>query len=149
VRTCTKCGATKPLEDFYRHKESRAAKCIECTKAYARQNRLDNIERVRAYDRERADLPHRRALRQSVVDRYESQFPERKRANTAVGNALRDGKLTKGPCAFCGSTERVHGHHHDYSKPLDVTWLCVPCHRRFHALEAMATYDRAGHGGSF
>jgi hypothetical protein len=45
-----------------------------------------------------------------------------------VGNALRDGKLVKGPCARCGTKNNIQSHHEDYSRKLDVTWLCISCH---------------------
>ena len=63
---------------------------------------------------------------------YRARFPEAYAARTAVGNAVRDGKLQKEPCLFCG-TAKVHGHHRDYSKPLEVIWLCARCHNRLHA----------------
>ena len=37
------------------------------------------------------------------------------------------------PCAVCGRPGQ-HRHHHDYSKPEDITWLCILCHRREHQL---------------
>jgi hypothetical protein len=46
--------------------------------------------------------------------------------------ALRQGKLERGPCAVCGATENIDGHHTDYTKPLDVVWLCKPHHREEH-----------------
>lgn len=146
IKKCFQCGETKMISQFYKHAQmgdGHLNKCKDCTRKYVRQHRLENADQVRAYDRKRSDLPHRRALRQRISEKYEAEFPDRKKAHTAVGNAIRDGKLIKGPCAFCGSTDRIHAHHHDYAKPLDVTWLCVPCHRRFHALEQMATYDPA------
>ena len=56
------------------------------------------------------------------------------RAHRAVNNAVTSGRLVKQPCARCGSTAYVHGHHEDYSKPLDVEWLCRSCHRQHHEL---------------
>jgi hypothetical protein len=40
---------------------------------------------------------------------------------------LKRGKLTKGPCEDCG-VEEAEMHHEDYSRPLEVTWLCRQCH---------------------
>lgn len=36
------------------------------------------------------------------------------------------------PCQKCHSVEKIHAHHSDYSKPLDVTWLCQTCHSELH-----------------
>lgn len=60
--------------------------------------------------------------------------PTAYRAHTAVGNALRDGKLERMPCEVCGTGDKVHAHHKDYAKPLEVVWLCARCHHRLHAL---------------
>ncbi len=49
-----------------------------------------------------------------------------------VRSAIRAGKLKKLPCEKCGIQEDVHGHHSDYKKPLDVTWLCRPHHLEAH-----------------
>jgi hypothetical protein len=46
---------------------------------------------------------------------------------------LRDGKIKKLPCQVCVSESHVHAHHTDYSKPLEVVWLCAKCHHRIHA----------------
>lgn len=40
---------------------------------------------------------------------------------------IRRGKIEKQPCLFCGN-QNVEAHHHDYSKPLEVTWLCKDHH---------------------
>lgn len=41
--------------------------------------------------------------------------------------AIKTGKVKPQPCEVCGHPV-TEGHHHDYSKPLDVKWLCFPCH---------------------
>jgi len=145
TKVCFKCGEEKPLGEYYAHPQMRDGhlnKCKDCTKKDVRQHRLENPERVRAYDAARSRLPHRKAAREAAFERFRKEHPEKNAAHIAVGNAVRDGRLKKLPCAFCGTPEPVEAHHHDYSKPLDVTWLCKPCHRRFHALERMATYRR-------
>jgi len=60
------------------------------------------------------------------------RYPEKIRAREAVKKAIKSGKLEKGVCVFCGS-EDVQGHHEDYSKPLEVTWLCLKHHRKVDA----------------
>ena len=51
-------------------------------------------------------------------------------ARSTAGVYLRRGKLVKVPCD-CGS-EKVEMHHEDYSKPLDVEFMCRPCHLERH-----------------
>ena len=63
-----------------------------------------------------------------------AKFPEKIAARQALGVAVRTGQIRKRPCEHCGA-KKVHGHHPDYSRPLDVVWLCPPCHRKEH--EAM------------
>jgi hypothetical protein len=41
------------------------------------------------------------------------------------------GELVPRPCRECGD-RRVQAHHRDYSRPLDVDWLCFPHHRAEH-----------------
>lgn len=43
-------------------------------------------------------------------------------------------KASKRPasCQLCGAKCTPEGHHHDYSKPFDVAWLCYACHIDHH-----------------
>ena len=43
----------------------------------------------------------------------------------------RRGKLKKQRCADCGG-EKAQKHHPNYSKPLEVVWLCRKCHLKRH-----------------
>jgi len=63
-------------------------------------------------------------------------------AHAAVADAIEAGTLVRCPCEVCGSRERVQAHHHDYSKPLDVHWLCQKHHKAHHA--ALGTYSHNG-----
>jgi ribosomal protein S27AE len=44
---------------------------------------------------------------------------------------LKMGKMQREPCQGCGSNQAV-AHHEDYSKPLDVKWVCEHCHKAVH-----------------
>jgi ribosomal protein S27AE len=54
-------------------------------------------------------------------------------ARNRVREAILSGKMTRPDvCSKCGSNGQVIGHHNDYSKPLEITWLCLKCHRNIH-----------------
>ncbi len=132
VKRCFKCGDEKSLDDFYRHKmmaDGHLGKCKDCTKLDMWHDRRDK-PRVREYDRQRANQPHRVALRNRISKKWEEDHPEWAQAQTAAGNALRDGRLKRETkCQRCGTeSRRIEKHHPDYSEPLKVEWLCKPCH---------------------
>ena len=53
----------------------------------------------------------------------------RRIARKALSEAVRTGRLQRPEvCERCGGSGPIEGHHADYSRPLDVEWLCVPCH---------------------
>lgn len=147
-KICFKCGKEKELKKFYKHKrmaDGHLNKCIECTKKDSNKHREDNLEKVKAYDRKRGSLPHRTKARKEYAktpsgieagnkakDKWAAQNSLKRAANCIVNNAIRDGRLKRQPCEKCGSTIRVHGHHDDYYRPLDVRWLCPQCHNDFH-----------------
>ncbi len=54
------------------------------------------------------------------------------KAREKTRTALRSGKLERLPCEVCGSTDKVESHHPDYSKPLEVLWLCKEHHAQAH-----------------
>ena len=57
---------------------------------------------------------------------------DRLRVREAVKYALKSGKLVKTACHVCGK-DNVEGHHPDYSRPLDVVWLCREHHLQIHS----------------
>jgi hypothetical protein len=57
------------------------------------------------------------------------KYPEKHEARQKLRYAVKVGKLKKLPCEVCGEV-KVHGHHEDYSKPLEVKWLCDIHHKQ-------------------
>lgn len=146
---CVKCNTEKPSDAFYKHQLGKTDKgeCKECTKKRVRENRAANAEYYKAFDRARANLPHRVQARKEyaqtpqgkqkiteIKKNYQKNHPSRRKAVNAVNNAVRDGQLIKPKnCQCCGiEAKRIEGHHCDYNKPLDVMWLCDPCHKEWH-----------------
>jgi ribosomal protein S27AE len=63
--------------------------------------------------------------------RYKINNPLKRAAHVIVGNAIRSGQLLRQSCEVC-SNESAQAHHDDYSKPLDVRWLCTTHHAEWH-----------------
>lgn len=123
TKKCFKCGEMKPLSEFYRHpqmKDGHLNKCKACTKKDVAEHRENNPE---------SELSTR--LKTCAKN------PNHKNAYMAVDAALRCGVLIKPTtCSGCGCPDiehRIEAHHYDYSKPLDVIWLCTPCHENMDA----------------
>lgn len=57
------------------------------------------------------------------------KYPQKQAARVSVRRCVKEGKLTKPiSCSSCGRKGSVDAHHEDYTKPLDVVWLCKSCH---------------------
>jgi hypothetical protein len=149
VRRCAKCGDTKPLTEFYRcGKHGHRYWCKPCTLASntvsrsksgvqsSRNWKLRNLEanreqvRIDSKRRRAALTPDERRARRLKVD------PIKRKAHAAVAQAVFYGRIVKPTnCQDCGKEfpkARIHGHHADYSKPLEVSWLCHTCHQKRH-----------------
>jgi hypothetical protein len=133
-KECFKCKTVKPLEEFYKHTamgDGHLNKCKECAKKDVSKHRLDNIERIRSYDKQRANLPHRKELQYHITKKWRNEDKRRVIAHNAVARAIKKGLLIGAPCVRCGNIKSL-AHHEDYDKPLDVMWLCEPCHKQRH-----------------
>jgi hypothetical protein len=150
MKKCFKCGSVKPITEFYVHRrmaDGHLNKCKSCTKIGAIINRNSKIEYYREYDRDRyRNNEHRRALAFSCRDnknslrnvRYYAKHQERYSTKIITGAAIKSGILKKEKCFVCESANNVQAHHCDYSKPLDVYWLCTKCHAIVHAIQRTA-----------
>jgi hypothetical protein len=70
---------------------------------------------------------------------YRGGYRQVRRSQKLVQYAVANGSLAPQPCESCGATgylsngrRRVDAHHDDYTQPLNVRWLCQPCHHAWH-----------------
>lgn len=91
-------------------------------RSHYHRNRDRLLERQRAYSK----TPEGRAAEAAKRARQLREAPEKIFARGVVLAALRAGMLSRKPCR-CGEM-KVEAHHDDYTKPLEVEWLCKACH---------------------
>jgi len=132
AKACMVCGVEKELAEYpicSRNKDGLDNFCKVCKREKSRIYRAKN--------RENRNKSNRQYRKQNRVNRWKylkgwrDKHPEKHAAHIAVKNALKDGSLKKKKCPVCGA-EKVEAHHYDYSKPLDVVWLCKKHHRYTH-----------------
>ena len=149
MKKCRKCNEEKELTEFYVHSamaDGHLNICKSCVKNRVTNHRNENIEKIRENDKKRAMLPHRVSARKAYIKTdngkiakkksilmYRKRYPLKYAATIITRNAIRD-KILIRPlhCSECGSTKKIEGHHDDYTKPLQVRWLCEPCHKLWH-----------------
>jgi hypothetical protein len=123
-------------------------RCKECHKQKVRENREQKADYYRTYDAYRYQKDpkvkqrHKRyqktdagkASIKAARNKWRSQNEEKRACHVILNHAVRDGRAFKSnECQKCGATNcRIEGHHSDYTKPLDVIWVCKPCHVEIH-----------------
>lgn len=142
-KPCIACGVVKPWSEFYPHPAMRDGtlnRCKPCLRKCVQEARVRNRENYLQYDRDRYEKgkPERLAIIQTGIEKR----PERNRARFTLHNAVKRGHIIKPEfCDDCGQhfeRRAIHGHHDDYTKPLEVAWLCAPCHGKRHRMEQVA-----------
>lgn len=103
------------------------AKAKASDRARYKRNREARLEQQKVYQQSFAG----RAAKERAQKKYKSSNPLKRKAHSAVHNAVRAGRLVKEPCLFCDDPNS-QAHHHDYTKPLEVTWLCDHHHKVAH-----------------
>lgn len=153
MKKCNVCGEVKPRSEYYAHKkmaDGLLGKCKACHKEAMVVNRANKTDYYRAYDawRFKNDPKVRiRHLKYQATDRgkdvnnrlkreYIANNPDKHAAHVLVNNAVKNGRLFKPTnCPICGEfkpSRQIHAHHDDYTKPLQVRWMCSACHRKEH-----------------
>ncbi len=133
MKICPKCKMEKSVSEFYDDpvkKTGKFARCKSCILKQRKIYRQCNPETLRKYERMRAKLPHRRQKSHERGRAWRHGNKEKTSAQNKCQYAIRVGKMVRLPCEVCGD-KNSQGHHEDYSKSLEVIWLC-PLHH-YHA----------------
>lgn len=118
MKSCSSCHVFKPLAEFDHDRHSRDGKHHRCK------------------------LCDRKRDRQRIADgrlaeagkRWLERNPAAAKAHRILRAAVRRGEVKRQSCSLCGGLGS-HAHHEDYTRPLDVTWLCRWHHHERHRLE--------------
>jgi len=109
---------------------------------YWREYRRKNVSRKLEIERKSRQRPDVKARRKKYTREYliknrerirerRAKDKEKNRSRSKMRDAIKSGKLVRLPCEVCGDINS-QGHHTDYSKPLDVKWLCRTHHMMEH-----------------
>lgn len=122
--------------------------CVTCKtikdlmpQPYARRTLKDGTP-VGSYMCRRCNTERARKYRKTTVGaanvykntlNQNKKYPDKYKARYTVRDALKSGKLQRpDDCSSCSKKTAVDAHHYDYTKPLDVIWLCRQCHIGLH-----------------
>jgi len=154
MKICKKCNVMKLLDNFRKLKASNdgySYYCKNCISKYDKKYCEENKDKIRECREKNKDKKKeyykknkehinkvKRAYSKTDKGRrakkkYNAKNPKKIKVHNIVHSAIKNGEIKIQPCEVCNSTERIEAHHTDYSKPLDIMWLCKSCHAEWHA----------------
>lgn len=113
----------------YKDKEKR--------KAYLKAYRLKNKDRFRLYSKKWSAEKYKEYYEKNKRKILENHEKNRKlnlsknRARNNLQYHVKKGNIERKPCIRCGEI-KSEAHHKDYSKQLEVIWLCRKHHMELH-----------------
>lgn len=131
-KVCTKCRNALTDSEFYAHCRNRdglQSRCKVCERVAnaAYQRTPEGRAKHCLWSKNYYKTPKGREARLRYKQWYQERYPERLLAERSLNRAVESGEIERQPCWVCGA-EPAQGHHDDYSKPLEVRWLCPGCH---------------------
>ena len=153
-KKCPKCGQIKTEDNFYPRSGNKSyllrSYCKECenknqyekywanpeqSREYSRKINARRKDKMREYNKkhylEIKDKEWRKAQTRKNHKAYRLRNPQKNWCRSKTNNAIISGILVRQPCEICGE-QKSQAHHDDYSRPLEVRWLCRNCHYKLH-----------------
>lgn len=140
-KKCIKCGESKAREAFYfrpNSKDGLRNACKSCERKRVEQWRLEHPTYNKHWQSKNKER-YNRWFRE-----WGGRYAVMRKAYHAVSRKIANNHLTKKPCITCGTMENLEAHHPDYSKPLEVIWLCHQHHMELHKKERSCRKDGRG-----
>ena len=120
TRECLYCHEVKTLAAFVKQPDCKLGvrpKCLDCENIYQREIK---------YQKRKGTPRYKERLRiGNAVSR--AKYPEKDAARRLAYKIP-----LKPACEKCGGIGKLHRHHPDHAKPLEVITLCIPCHEATH-----------------
>jgi hypothetical protein len=100
-------------------------------KEYQKKYRIEHITEKAEYSNEWRK--NHKSYVYEIWKKWTINNPEKFHPNTlnTLNNSITSSKIKRKPCEICGKL-KTDGHHSDYSKPLEVKWLCHKHHIALH-----------------
>jgi hypothetical protein len=132
-KICCACKRKLPSKSYYLQTASPDGwrpQCIDCDRVYHHEWQKNNPDKVQVNRERYENTPKGKSKRKEIVRRYLINNRVKVRARQLVRNRIFRGKLIKPDrCEECLQGAVVQSHHDDYSKPLEIKWLCRQCHK--------------------
>ena len=138
-KECTNCKQIKPLDDYFRYsrrKDGHNSICKVCNRLQLKlsyeKHKEGRLKRGREYYKENRAKVIKRIRKYYKDGRKEhNPDPAKEDARHKLHYAVKTGVIKRLSCSVCDKPN-AHAHHEDYTKPLDVMWLCVQHHADRH-----------------
>lgn len=128
LKNCHKCKLDQELSNFYFRHGVMENNCITCRRSYSKEyRRTHSYDSVKNYHQtQRGKLSVNRASQKAYI-----KHREKWRARYKLRYEVKKGNIIKPfNCSDCKKKLPLQGHHEDYTKPLEVIWLCSKCHAK-------------------
>lgn len=134
MKQCSCCKQFKPETEFYADKrtpDGLKAQCKLCHTEGSIRTRDPEKHRVsnRLFMREDRTANAEKYRERERIAAQKRPWDEKREARYQLNLAVRRGEVVKPTvCECCQQKKKLTAHHNDYSKPLEVEWLCYECH---------------------
>jgi len=127
---CKNCS--KKAKKIYKHNwyEKDKERVLNKRKRYFQEHKKEELERTKKWRLENSEKTRIQRVKDSKIER--KKYPKKIRARMIANKKIIISE--KKMCEICKNNKAEHRHHKDYQKPLEVRFVCIPCHSKLHKI---------------